>query len=818
MGHPIAARHLPTVLTLALGLAVTGSPVYAQTAPAAQVQTYRFEIPAQSLDAALAAFSAVTRVQVLVSADVTQGVQSSGLRGSYAKDEALARLLAGTGLQATYIDSDSVTVERRLASGSALELGATNVSAQRLGTTTEGTGSYTTGLVTLGRGEQKLKDIPQSVSVMTRQQMDDQNTTKLSEVVKRTPGLTATKSPGPGMFIYSRGFEVGTLQYDGVPIPRNTYALGSYLTENMAIYDRVETLRGPAALLQGANSPGGTMNLVRKRGQQAPTVTLTGKAGSWDHYGTQVDAGGPLNAEGTLRGRAVVDYDTTNSFVDYAGGWNQTVYAAVDYDFTPDTTVGFGISNQKGHSRPNFMSLPRYASGADIGLPRSTFVGADWNRNVNNQTMVFADLEHRFNDDWKLKAAAISTSEHNDATYQATWDEIPDPGTTGNVRYVDWVTDFNTESRGLDVFVNGKFEVLNFEQELVLGANYSKLTTDDLYARDATDGADIFNIDHHRVQRDKNELLADGSGAKSWYDIRQKGIYGTWRVKLLDPLTLILGARTSWYDFSYKDQSGFQGAYSPVSESTTQTTGRVTPYAGLVYALNDQWSAYASYADAFEPQTNITVSGTMLKPIEGANYELGIKGELADGRLNTAFAVFRYDQENRAAQDLQGGMNCNGWYCSVASGKVRSQGFEAELSGELLPGLQLASSYTYNTTKFLKDDTYEGKIFSTWTPKHMVKVWADYKLPGDWERVSVGGGVTSQSSTESYDRKFSVPGNAIWDSRVAYKVSDEVTVAANLNNVFDKKYYIPAYNAVWGSNYYGDPRNVMFSVTYKPQF
>ncbi|MEX5491470.1 TonB-dependent receptor plug domain-containing protein, partial [Pseudomonas fulva] len=83
--------------------------------------------------------------------------------------------------------------------------------------------------------------------------------------------------------------------YDGVGIPRNTYALGSYLTENMAIYDRVETLRGPAALLQGANSPGGTMNLVRKRGQQAPTVTVTAKAGSWDHYGTQVDAGGPLN-------------------------------------------------------------------------------------------------------------------------------------------------------------------------------------------------------------------------------------------------------------------------------------------------------------------------------------------------------------------------------------------------------------------------------------------------------------------------------------------------------------------------------------------
>ncbi|WP_139145833.1 TonB-dependent siderophore receptor, partial [Pseudomonas sp. BS-2016] len=509
--------------------------------------------------------------------------------------------------------------------------------------------------------------------------------------------------------IFSRGFEVGTLQYDGVGIPRNTYTLGSYLTENMAIYDRVETLRGPAALLQGANSPGGTMNLVRKRGQQAPTATITAKAGSWDHYGTQVDVGGPLNAEGTLRGRFVADYDTTDSFVDYAGGWNQTVYGAVDYDFTPDTTVGLGISNQKGHSRPNFMSLPRYADGSDIGLPRSTFVGASWNRSVNNQTQVFADIEHRFNDNWKVKAALVAMDEHNDATYQATWDTVPVGG--GAVPYVDWITDFNTKSRGADVYVNGKFEGLGFQQEVVLGANYSKLTTDDQWARASNPGADIFNIDHNRPQRDKYQLFQEGAASKSWYDIRQKGIYGTWRVKVLDPLTLIVGARTSWYDYSYIGQSGFKGTYGAPQDNTTQSNGKVTPYAGLVYALNEQWSAYASYADAFEPQTNLTTSGSLLKPIEGKNYELGIKGELADGRLNTSFAIFRYDQENRSVQDLQGPMNCNGWYCSVASGKVRSQGFEATLSGEVLPGLQLASSYTYNTTKFLKDNTYEGKIF-----------------------------------------------------------------------------------------------------------
>lgn len=201
MGHPIAARRLPglpTLLTLALGLAFTGAPVHAQAAPAAQAQLYRFEIPAQSLDAALAAFSGVTRIQVLVSAEVTQGVRSPGLRGSFAKDEALARLLVGTGLDASYIDSDSVTLEKRVATGSAMELGATKVSARQLGATTEGSGSYTTGAVTIGKSTQKLKDIPQSVSVLTRKAMDDRNITTLTQAIEAVPGLSSIRSPGPG--------------------------------------------------------------------------------------------------------------------------------------------------------------------------------------------------------------------------------------------------------------------------------------------------------------------------------------------------------------------------------------------------------------------------------------------------------------------------------------------------------------------------------------------------------------------------------------------------------------------------------------------
>lgn len=781
----------------------------------AETLLYRIDLPAQPLDQSLNALARQTGSRVLFNTDAAQAVQAPALHQQSSVEQALRQLINGSALRLSRTAGGQYLITLPSEpSANAVELEASSVVAsQALVPTTEGSGSYTSGAVALGKGVQSLKDIPQSVTVMTRQQMDDQNTQTISDLVNRTPGLTAAKSPGSGLFIYSRGFSIDTLQYDGVPITRNTYSLGSYLTEDLGFYDRVEVLRGPAALLQGGDSPGGAMNLVRKRGQQQAAVSITGKAGSWDRYGLSLDAGGPLNQEGTLRARTVVSQSDNGSFIDYVRGWNQTVYGTVDYDFSQDLTVGLGVANQKGHSRPAMLGLPRYIDGGNPDWSRSTYVGADWNRANNDQTSVFLDAAYRLNDNWKLKAAGVYLSEHNGATYQALWDALPVNGSTDNT-YIDWATDFTTHSKGLDVYLDGVFTGLGFEQSFLLGANYSRIDTDDRWARAPTFGADSSAVDHHRPMPNIYDLASRGRGETPQYRIEQKGFYSRWSINLTEPLKLIVGARTSWYDYSYASER-FDG--SAPSESTTKSTGKVSPYAGLVYALDRQWSVYASYTDVFQPQTSRMASGSVVEPIVGSNYELGLKGELLDGALNTSIALFRYDQENRAVLERNGPMDCDGWYCSTASGKVRSQGLEAQVSGELLSGLQVMAGYVYNTTRYLEDDTYKDKVFSTWTPKHQFKLWADYTLPGNWSRASVGLGTTAVTGTTSYDHVFDMPGYAIWDARVAYKVSDEITVAANLNNLFDKKYYLSAYNTVDYNNYYGDPRNVMFSVKYTPE-
>ncbi|WP_334165223.1 TonB-dependent siderophore receptor [Achromobacter mucicolens] len=780
------------------------APVQAQTqAPAPR--TVAFSIPAGPLSAALGTFGVQAGVMVASDPGLTAGAMTGGLTGTYGVQAALERLLAGTGLQAVARAEGGYRLRQAPA-----ETTATLAPVMVTGTyntTTDGTGSYTSPAVTIGKTAQALKDIPQSITVLTRQRMDDQDMTSLPDAVNNTAGMVGVQGVGAGVAINSRGFPVDLLQYDGVSLLRNSYSLGNWEQDSLVFYDRVEILRGAAGLLQGAGSPGGAINLVRKRGGAEPSVVVTGKVGSWDHYGLTLDAGGPLNESGTLRGRVVLDEDRSHSYIDYVWDKTRNLYAALDFDVTEATTVGLGVSNRYSRSRPMFVGYPRFEDGGSIDLPRSTFTGSTWNRATNDQTIFNADVTHRLNASWRFRLAGVAMDEDNTTVHQRVAGAVQRDGS--GLNYGNFGVDFKSRQRGMDMSVAGDFDAWGMAQEVVVGANYSKLTTNDRFTRAWESGGNIFDLDHHRPWQDMDSIAqASGYESRSAYDIRQKGIYGTWRVKPIQSLALIGGGRVGWFDYRY----------SGGGDTTTSTTsGRFIPYAGIVYSLTDNWSVYGSYTTVFEPQTQRTVSGSLLKPIEGNNYEVGVKGELADGRVNALLALFRYDHKNRAVNDYDAGFACNGWYCSRAAGKVRSQGVEAEISGEVIKGLELYAGYAYNTTKFLEDPDNQGKIFSTWTPKHMLRLWANYRLPGSLNRLSVGAGVNTQTATISSDREFKLAGFTIWNARVGYQATPELSFGLNVNNVFDKKYYVPSYNTLSGNNYYGEPRNVMLTVRYAPK-
>ena len=816
--HAVHAALLGACLSCA-----TAPPFAWAETPASDTQARDWNIAAGSLATALDQFARQAGISLSYDATSVAGKTSPGLSGRLDREQVLDRLLRGQGLQAQRQGNSTWLLLPQVADGGALNLGATTVTGERLGTTTDGTGAYTTGVVTIGKGEHSLRETPQSVSVMTRQLMDDQNLTTIDDVMERTPGITTYESPMGGKYFYSRGFKMlGQYQYDGVPLDMGKdYVQADSFSANMAIYDRVEVLKGAAGMLKGAGTASGAVNFVRKRPQAKPTTSLSLSAGTWDNYRADIDTGGPLNDSGTVRGRAAISQQNRGSYMDISKRQDQAFYGALDVDLSADTTLGFGASHEDVDATPCWGGLPRYADGKSAHLSRSTCLGQSWNDWQSRRTTFFADLTHHFNDDWKLKVAAVHSRNLQDTKYAASEGTIAYGNPTPTANSYAALMDYDHKDFGLDAYVDGKFDAFGLEHELILGANGSRGTQDDVYAiQNLPRRQSIYQPDHHFPEPANSTFWPNmyrGGTVKE--TATQYGAYTTLRLRLAEPLMFIVGSRVSWYENRRQSNNLAWGEWA-LQDARTRETGEVTPFAALIYDLNEHLSVYASYANIFQPQSSYaTLDGAALKPKIGDNYELGIKGEWFDGRLNSSLALFRAVEKNAAESDYiaQCPTSADG-YCYTDSGKVRAQGVEAEISGEVLERLQVSGGYTYTQTKSLKniDTALEGGTSNTYVPRHMLRMWGDYQLDGALSKWSVGTGVNAQSSNYRVQTiKLEQAGYATWSARVAYRIDDTWTVALNGNNLFDKSYYNTVGTASWG-NFYGEPRN--FTVSLKGNF
>ncbi|MFB4252706.1 TonB-dependent siderophore receptor [Pseudomonas idahonensis] len=800
-------------------LAVYGAALLPLTAVAASEQTAvrRFDIAAGDLTEVLSRYASAAGAAISFDARQTAGLRSAGLQGDYGVQEGFARILAGSGWQAEPQSNGSYVLRPVPQGSGTLELGTTQVQGQELGATTEYSGSYTTGAVTIGKGQHSLKETPQSVTVITRKMLDDQNLNTIDQVMEKTPGITLYDSPMGGKYFYSRGFRMtGQYQYDGVPLDMgNSYVQADSFSSDMAFYDRVEILRGAAGMLKGAGGTAGSVNFVRKRGQATPHTQLMMSAGSWDNYRAQVDTGGPLNDAGTVRGRAVVTQQTRQYFYDLGERKDQVYYGALDFDLSDDTTLGLGMAYEDVDSRPCWGGLPRYSDGSDLKLGRSTCLNTAWNNSRSKRATYFADLKQQLNDDWALKVAGVYSRNTQDIEYAFPSGSVPVGASRSSTLMLGSTYDYDQVDYGFDAYVDGHFQAFGQEHELTFGANASRSIKDDFYAvAGLPQRQNVLDPDHHLPKPDDSYYESNSTrGGPSDLRIQQQGLYSTLRLKLADPLTLVMGSRVSWYK-SQNDAVAYWRDTRTPSSARSKETGEVTPFAGVLYDLNDNLTAYASYSSIFTPQGSYrTLDGASLKPLVGKSYELGIKGEWFDGRLNSAFSLFRTLQEDAQQDDPA----CPDSTCSLNSGKVRAQGFEAEVSGEVIERLQLLAGYTYTQTKTLEDadSSKNGQSFNSYVPRHLLRVWGDYQLGGALERFTVGAGVNAQSDNYRVSpisgNHISQAGYAIWNGRIGYRIDDTWSLALNGNNLLDKRYYTTVGTEGFG-NFYGDPRNFTLSV------
>lgn len=706
-----------------------------------------------------------------------------------------------------------------------LELGATRISADDLGATTEHTGAYTTGsMSTATRLNLSVKDTPQSISVTTRQQMDDFNLNTLTEVLRQTTGVNVQHNDSDRVSYSSRGYSIANFQVDGM---LNTFGFMKSDADTI-IYDRIEVVRGATGLTTGAGDPSATVNMVRKR-PTAQWQAQTGvKAGSYDTYYSYVDVGGPLAFEGRLRGRTVLAYRDSQSWRDNYGLQRAVGYGILEGDLSDDTVLAVGFDYQnKQVQGTSWGTVPYWNSqGGKAGLSRSTNMAAHWSSWPLTDKTTFATLDHRLSGDWHLKAAYTHRQSDTDGKVYYGGAGFPNDDRSGMTA---WASHMRGTSRmeSVDLNLSGNYALLGREHALMMGYGEAAQRDVSPVMRNSIPDS-YYNIEDWKYMGGIGKFPDTVTDLKGEHSSKQqKAGYLATRLSLTDRLHAVLGSRYGSWELesaapTYDDNDQLLRA-----NKARQTHNDMwTPYAGLLYDITPHYTVYASYTDIFKPQSVKDVNKKYLEPVVGSNYEVGLKGSLLNERLNVAAAYFWSKQDNVAERDDSVPPNPTTgeeYYKSGGKGN-KVNGFELEVAGEVMPDWNLSAGYTYTHSLNGSD-----KRNNTGQPLNLLKVSSAYRLPGAWRNLTVGGAVNWQSDIHEFgnrptgqragDRlvteraKITQQAYTVVNLMSRYQFDEHVSASINVNNLFDKKYYerVGFYNGV----YWGDPRTVTLALDWK---
>ncbi|MFJ5409098.1 ferric-rhodotorulic acid/ferric-coprogen receptor FhuE [Pectobacterium punjabense] len=645
------------------------------------------------------------------------------------------------------------------------------------------------------------RDIPQSVSVISKQRIEDQNLQTIGEVMANTTGVFANNIDSDRSSYYSRGFLINNYLFDGIPtVVDDIWDFGDSGSDT-AIYDRIEVVRGATGLMTGTGNPSAAVNMVRKHADSREFKgSVSGSYGSWNNQRMVTDLSAPLTESGNVRGRVVAGYQDNDTRLDRYHKRKKFLYGVVDADVTDSTTISLGYDYQESNTdSPTWGGLPTwFTDGSPTHFGRSFNTAPNWSYSDKTSRKVFADLTQRFDNGWQLRMNGTHAETNFDSKLMYA-NGFPDKDTGilvdpfgANVgAYGGW----NKGTRkvdSIDTYASGPFELLGRQHELVVGGSYSRQRNQFYNSQSTIGPADMGNYYNW------NGNIADPIwGAWADYEhstLRQKSLYTSARFSLADPLHLIAGARyTDW---------------SIIGSTGDTSKSRVTPYVGLVYDINDTWSTYASYTDIFQPQTKKEGPNTYLAPVTGKNYEAGLKGDWYNSRLTASVAVFRIEQDN-LAEALPPSGAPETYYRSV-DGTV-SKGIEFEVNGAVTDNLQM----TFGGSRFVADDK-DGKSINSYLPRTSLKLFTRYQLPM-LPDLTVGGGVNWQngiwqegSGPQRTTLRVEQGSYALVNLFSRYQVTKQLAVQANINNLFDKEYsdFLAPYAV------YGAPRSVSMTVNY----
>lgn len=660
---------------------------------------------------------------------------------------------------------------------------------------TEGTGAYTTRSAnTATKLDLSLRETPQSISVVTRTQIEDFGLMSVNDLLSSVTGVNVERVETDRTYFSVRGFEVSNFQIDGIGLP---FATGDQLGDlDTALYDRVEVLRGANGLMSSTGNPSATVNFVRKR----PTRDLQASAGltfgSWSNKRVDADVSGPLNESGSVRGRFVAAAQKKDSYLDRYSLEKNLFSGVLEADLTADTTLTVGHSEQ--HNKPNspmWGALPLYrtngSASSPTNYPVSASTAASWAYWDTDDTQTFAELSHRLSNDWQARAAITRRVLKSDGEmlYIAG---VPDLSGAGMTSYPSKYN--HTERQWIgDVNLTGHYTLAGRRHDLVFGGNWAK-SDNWLHSSDDDVGLPVSEEEALAGTFPRPDFNNGTSGFADFHD-RRVSLYAATRLNLTDAWKLLVGA-----NLTRADSHGEQ-----YRETHSYRKTKATPYIGATFDLDANLTVYASYAQIFNPQFKVAEGDVLLDPIEGRNAELGLKGEWLNKRLNGSLALFHVVQDNTAEFDK---FDTKSRYKSV---DAESQGVEVDLAGRLAPGWEASAGYTQMSIK--NRDT--GAAARTYVPRKTLRLSTTYKLAA-LPQLKLGASLKWQDDIERLESAAAITTRqdayALLDLMVRYDFTKNLSATLNVNNVTDEKYIASLY---WSQGYWGAPRNASVSLNWQ---
>lgn len=661
-----------------------------------------------------------------------------------------------------------------------------------------------------------LSETPRSISVVTRQRIQDQSSQTLTDILGYVPGIFAPPfAVGDGLAgdLFSiRGYNATDYGYgllkDGLRLQGNRY---DTTTEPYGL-ERTEVFRGPSSILYGENAPGGLVNLVSKK----PTETAQGEAkftyGSNNRRQLGLDVSGPLTDDNRILGRLVMLGRNADTQVDSVPDDRLYIAPSMTFNFSEDTALTLLSTYQRDRTK---LLLGYPAAGTLLNNVNGKIGKDQFNGNPNwddfeRETWTLGyEFSHQINDVWQFRQNSRYIESR--LNRHETWpNNLNRAGFGSTLSSTAYDRDNKSITYSVDNQFEGHFTSGALDNTVLLGASYDRTSFNQDWNAGLGGTYNVFNPVFSAVQPNASQYVQN-----SQLDQHMYGAYGQLQSKY-DNWIFLLGGRQDWVQSEYRNRAS---AARPGSAAIAATDldgwdHRFSWQTGLMYQFENGISPYVSYSTAFTPvQQSSQPNGDLLDPILSKQYEVGVKFEPKG--WNTTFSAAVFDLTK--SRDVVAGSS--GFSRQV--GESKSQGLELEVNSDVTPNLSLVASYTYTDARVTKDAP--GSLFEdhqlTGIPRNQASTWATYRfLDGALNGLRLGGGVRYFDNTFAYTAptlygKLKTGDVTLVDALVGYDINEHWSVDVNAKNLFDKEYVSGCNNA--GRCYWGEERTVLGTVAFR---